>query len=232
MAMSPTRLVLRRRARARERGAIVFIVAMTLSVLATLGLYALLTSSSEVKTAGNARQNLQSHYLSEAGIIGVALQLAPPGAGDSYINNMQPNTGHTAYDSTKPRNQCWSLSGVPSTDTKSQACQVMLYRSGTATVQRFDINQTFSGSYNTATLFNSTLYPTTLNPEIRVEITDPMITAPIGGFTVDGSATARACAVTVTTYGETLPSSGSFGGVGLEVGRARVSFTSNNSNCR
>ena len=40
------------RRRATQSGAVVFIVAMTLAVLASLGLYALQSASAEVKTSG------------------------------------------------------------------------------------------------------------------------------------------------------------------------------------
>ena len=62
-----------RSARRKESGgAVIFIVAMTLAVLASLGMYALASATNEVKTAGYERQSAQSHYLSEYGILGAA----------------------------------------------------------------------------------------------------------------------------------------------------------------
>ena len=70
----------RQRRRRSQRGAVVFIVAMTIAVLASLGLYALQSASTEVKTSGYGRQNAQSHYLSEYGISAgsVAMRSASP----------------------------------------------------------------------------------------------------------------------------------------------------------
>ena len=47
----------------RRRGAVMFVVAMTIAVLASVGMYALAAASSEVRTSGNERQNTQTHYL-------------------------------------------------------------------------------------------------------------------------------------------------------------------------
>ena len=54
-----------------------FIVAMTLAVLASLGLYALASASNEMKTSGFERQNAQTHYLSEYGVLGGADDMNP-----------------------------------------------------------------------------------------------------------------------------------------------------------
>jgi hypothetical protein len=105
-----------------------------------------------------------------------------------------------------------------------------------------DLNKGYTGSFNTAQLFPDhsssspppILFPTTLDPEIRIEITDPMVTGTVGGNATDGQAqqVVRTCTVTVTAYGETLPSGTVYGGAALEVGRSRISFLSYNDNCQ
>jgi hypothetical protein len=69
--------IAKRRARARRHrgGAVLFIVAMTLAVLASVGIYALAAAASEVKTSGYERQNTQTHYLAQYGIVGAAHEL-------------------------------------------------------------------------------------------------------------------------------------------------------------
>ena len=71
LALAKRRAALRR----REDGAAMFIVAMTLAVLASVGVYALAAAATEVKTSGNERQNTQTHYLSQYGVLGVAHEM-------------------------------------------------------------------------------------------------------------------------------------------------------------
>ena len=52
-----------------------FIVAMTLAVLASVGVYALAAAANEVRTSGNERQNTQTHYLAEYGVLGAAHEM-------------------------------------------------------------------------------------------------------------------------------------------------------------
>ena len=65
LALAKRRSALRR----RDEGAVMFIVAMTLAVLASVGVYALAAAATEVRTSGNERQGTQTHYLAEFGVI-------------------------------------------------------------------------------------------------------------------------------------------------------------------
>jgi Tfp pilus assembly protein PilX len=69
--LAPSRLR-RLRARTRERGGILFIVAITMAVLATLGIYALNTAARDMKMTGFARQATVVHYVSEYGVADAA----------------------------------------------------------------------------------------------------------------------------------------------------------------
>lgn len=109
----------KRRARARKSsaGAIIFIVAMTLAVLASLGLYALSASATEVKTSGYGRQAAQTHYLSEYGLTA--------GATDVSGTNAQLYLGMMLNATTRD-SKCVSLMNVPTTASNlSQACRRM-----------------------------------------------------------------------------------------------------------
>ncbi len=66
------RLLARAARRNAEGGAIMFILAMTLAVLAAVGMYALNGASYEVRTAGFSRQSTQTHYLADYGAMGAA----------------------------------------------------------------------------------------------------------------------------------------------------------------
>jgi len=51
--------------RPQESGAVMFIVTMILTVLASVGIYALAAATNEVTTSGSERQAAQTHYLAE-----------------------------------------------------------------------------------------------------------------------------------------------------------------------
>jgi hypothetical protein len=236
------------RRRRSDRGAIVFIVAMTTAVLASLGLFALVAASQEVKTAGYERQNVQQHYLAESGLVAANLQVTLYGDGAILpFMRTTPGAGQVGdYNSGQPRNQCWSLESVKATslpppDTHSQECKIMNYRPPL----RLDLMSPFrsTNGFNATgfstwpalgTYTSPVLAPTTFDAEIRVEVTDPVAGSTILTNATAGQAqqTVRACTVTVTTYGETLPQSGTYGAAGLEVGRARITFLSYGNNCQ
>jgi hypothetical protein len=235
----------------RERGAIVFIVAMTLAVLASLGLFALVAAAGEVKTAGHERQNLQSHYLSETGVVAAALAINQIGDGITMPMTLDSGSGKVGdFDPGQPRNHCWSLAAVPNTaPNAAKECKILLYRPPyTGGVQPDLFGALNVNNFNTAANFscappsaacpppspNRVLSPAMVDPELRVEVTDMFAGATLNKNATGGQQLVvyRPCTVTVTTYGETLPTSGYFGGAGLEVGRARVTFLSSNNNCR
>lgn len=87
--------------RTQERGAIIFIVAMTLSLLAAMGVYALTNTTSEVRTAGYQRQAVQAHYVSNLAT-GAAVDVFTP-ENASYIDNqMRTTTPSTPCISAPP----------------------------------------------------------------------------------------------------------------------------------
>ena len=92
--MNPTLLARRRSERRRQQGGVaMFIVSMMMTVLATVGLFALAAASTEMKTAGNERQNTQTHYLAEYGVVAIAHEVDSVKVG-TYLGLMfvQPRT--------------------------------------------------------------------------------------------------------------------------------------------
>jgi hypothetical protein len=81
-----------------------FIVAMTLAVLASVGIYALAAAATEVRTSGNERQNTQTHYLSQYGVLGAAHEMTNSMALFTVNRMRSPQTRDT---------NCVSLQGVP-----------------------------------------------------------------------------------------------------------------------
>jgi hypothetical protein len=80
----------RTRRRRREAGAAMFIVSMMITVLAAVGMFALAAAATEVRTAGNERQNAQTHFLSEYGILAFARE-SEQGKVQSYVALMKSN---------------------------------------------------------------------------------------------------------------------------------------------
>jgi hypothetical protein len=203
-------LVLKRRARKRnqQRGAIVFIVAMTLAVLASLGLYALAQTSNDMKTAGFARQSAQTHYLSEYGVLGGA-QTMTPQTSQLYLGLMRNDTRRDTGCISLP---AAGIAGLP-TQTQTQ-CR----RMGAAEL---------GGTWKTPGLTATSLGPYPVGGDFFVELTDPVQTQPPTGFDLKlGLCFAQ---FTLSSVGLVQPNVASdtqsqtyFGNQGLEMARARI----------
>jgi hypothetical protein len=195
-----------------------FVVAMTISVLASVGVYALAAAANEVATSGNERQNTQTHYLAEYGVLAIAHEVAGPKA-NFYFNLV----------TQMPDTKCLSLPNVPATASiQTRACRQ---------IQSAELAQTWTtptatlayGGTTPAMPFSTGIPPgsfgtTPLNGDFYLELTDPTKTAPPAGYS-------DACMVqfTATVSGYTQPifplaaagSNISFEGEGIEVQRAR-----------
>lgn len=210
--MSSLLLARNRFARRRQQGGVaMFIVTMMMTVLATVGLFALAAASTEVKTSGNERQSTQTHYLAEYGIIAITHNADGPHA-SAYVNRMVPNQG------------CQSLpvpqSALP-LDPLTTSCAV------------FDMNDfqstgnwliaptvPYTGAPYSATTPGS-LGPIPTTPVFVVELTDRN-TASAPGFS---QGTAQFSLVTATAIGVTLPAFGAtavYANEGIEIQRARI----------
>lgn len=103
----------KRRAASRraEGGAILFIVAMIIAVLGSVGIYALAAASTEVRASGNERQSSQTHYLAQYGMVAAA----------GYVQN--DTTLFEQLATTSPDWPCTSLPGLSQTaDALLRAC--------------------------------------------------------------------------------------------------------------
>jgi hypothetical protein len=207
--------VLKRRSRRRneQRGAIVFIVAMTLAVLASLGLYALAQTSNDLKTAGYARQSAQTHYLSEYGVLGGA-QTMNPQTSQLYLGLMR--------NSSRRDTSCISLpapanpSGLP-TQTQTQ-CR----RMGAA-----ELGGTWTGGLANGGLSSSSFGPYAATGDFFVEITDPVQTQPPTGFDLKlglcfAQFTLSSVGIVAPNVAKDTDSQTYFGNQGLEMARARI----------
>jgi hypothetical protein len=210
----------RTRARRGEGGAVLFIVAMTLAVLASVGVYALAAAATEVKTSGNERQNTQTHYLAEYGIVGASHEVSATKA-QWYLQQMQATPDLCPL----------SLPGVPTTaDIMVRAC----WRIGSAEMSKTWLTSTtpVTVKYNGAAPLSATDPPGSfgavpMTGDFFVELTEPsQATAParygldLHFCFIDVTATASGITTPVLA-GASDPTTSGFAGEGLEVQRAR-----------
>lgn len=200
---------LKRRTRRRrtERGAVLFIVSMTLAVLAMLGGYALVASSNEIRSAGYARQSAQTHYLADFGVLGAAQNVNADTAG-VYIALMS--------DATRRDKNCVSIPQielVPS--SKVAPCR----RMGSVELAR-----QWTGDSQRALAETRPFGRSAIKGDFFIEATEAYQTQPAPGNSVD----LLFVQFTITSVGITQPnevnvtSEQLYGNEGLEMARARI----------
>jgi hypothetical protein len=220
----------RARRRGRAGGAVMFIVAMTLAVIAMMGIYALQMASTEVKTAGYIRQQLQTQYLS---VYGVA-------AATQALNN-NPQVYATVL-ANQPDTGCFTLYQISTQATanpQSKAC----HRAGSGELGA----QVVPVGFAPATLLSPFVAPggTDLSvgtvglptfPDFFVEVTDPNPKQPPPGYASNSSSpvcfeqvTASAMGLTPTTAVSNgtdtfIGTPTGFLSEGFEMARARIVF--------
>ena len=221
-----TLLLAKQRARWRHRqgGAAMFIVAMTLAVLASVGIYALAAAASEVRTSGNERQNTQTHYLAEFGILGTADQISTTKA-QWYLGLMlsKPDTPCRALPNVLPTN-------TPTPDPMSLACR----RLGSSELgQQWLTSPNNIVPYGGTTAFAQSTNPGSLGPipmtgDFFVELTDPAQANSPPRYALDLNfcfigLTVSSTGITQPQYlNPTDPDKAMYAGEGLEVQRARI----------
>lgn len=221
----------RSRRRGRSGGAVVFIVAMTLAVLASLGLYALQSASAEVKTSGYIRQSAQSHYLSEYGTL-TGVNAMSGTTGQLYLSMMRSTTQMDTL--------CLSLQGVDMTNASNltKSCRRMGSSElggawGTGVTPVNAATPAIAGS----------LGPYALTGDFYVEITDPSTGTAMWGIDSQlglcfQSFTLMAVGITepdvnmLAAQGVTLSPKALYGSQGMETSRARVTAGPMRNGCK
>jgi hypothetical protein len=222
-------LAKKRAARRRDGvGAVMFVVSMTLAVLASRGLYALTAAKTELTTSGYERQNAQTHYLAEYGVLGAAQEITATKA-QYYVGLM--------FSNAEP--QCVSLPGIVNgTDTiLNKPADPML-----AACRRIGSQELYSKGnggqgwqkqvldpYTGTVSFQNGVNPGSLGPVMEqgdffVELTEPTQAPPPPGYGLNLNF--RFVLLTVSASGITQPmiannDTARFGGEGLESERAR-----------
>lgn len=219
------------RRRARAGGAVIFIVAMTLAVLASLGLYALQAASTEIKTSGYIRQNAQSHYLSEYGML-AGVNAMSGTTGQLYLSMMRTTT--------QADTQCVSLQGVDMANASnlSKACRVM-GSSELASMWGTSVTPVVPATSGVA----GSLGPYPLTGDFYVELTDPSMGSAMWGIDTRvglcfQSFSLLAVGITepdqamLLAQGITLTPTALYGAEGTEMSRARVTAGPMRNGCK
>lgn len=223
--MSPLTLAKRRSSRRRHQaGAALFVVSMTIAVLASVGIYALAAATNDVKTSGYERQNTQTHYMSSFGVMGVAHEIA---ASKAQFYMMLMLTSPDKCPGSIPG--AYSMSVPPSILTL--ACRRLgsleLSTMGT-TAWTIPYVDPYAGTipYQPGVPPGS-LGPTTVQGDFFVELTEPVQTKPPAGYGLG----MNFCFVemTATSNGMTFPTFPSnpnwlqqYATQGVELQRARI----------
>jgi hypothetical protein len=203
--------------RHREGGAVMFVVAMTIVVLAAVGVFALAAAATEVKMSGNERQSTQTHYLAEYGVLGAAREMAATKA-QLYVGLMlsQPDT-------------CLSLSNVPATAAAmTRACRRLGSSELGASWAAPVVNAYGGLAPYAAGIAPGSFGATPMKGDFFVELTDPTQASAPARYSTD----LHFCFVqlTATSSGITQPqyptmanaATSMFGGEGVETQRARI----------
>jgi hypothetical protein len=210
---------LRARRRAREAGAAMFVVAMCVAVLASVGIYALAATANEVATSGNERQNTQTHYLADYGVQATAHAVSGTTA-QLYYNVM------TIPISGQGLPPCASVPSVGITPPpQTQAC---------AQFRSADIAKTWTQTQATTNYAGLVPYSSGVAPgsfgltpvagDFFVELTAPEKAGAPAGFSQDSPLCIIQFTATVTGYTQALSPTGAiaYESEGLEQQRARV----------
>jgi len=207
--------------RARSAGAAMFVVAMCVTVLASVGIYALAAAANEVATSGNERQNTQTHYLADYGVQATAQAVAGATA-QLYFNLMTiPAPGATALPS------CASIP-IPGGVTPPQASLAC------AQLRSSDLAKSWTQPQATLSYAGTAPYQTGVAPgsfgltpltgDFFVELTDPEKAPAMVGFDQNSPLCVIQFTATVTGFTQSLSPTGAvaYEGEGLEMQRARV----------
>jgi hypothetical protein len=232
--MPALRLAKRRAVRRRRQaGAAMFIVAMTLAVLASLGIYALAATQNEVRTSGNERQSTQTHYLAEYGILGLAHDLT--GTKAQLVVGLMNNRTLTDVQASNPTqgNTCISLPGAPA-GTPCHRFEMQDFAGGGFGGWVGPIVSSYGSAASPPPAYTPGVPPGSLGPvpmsgSFFVELTEPAPTRPPPGYQLSQSnqASYKFDEITASAYGVTqavIPGNAAaqIGTEGLEAERARI----------
>ncbi len=182
-----------RRARARRKsaGAAMFIVAITLGLLAAMGVYGLAATASDVRAAGHVREAAQAQHAAELAIIEAA-QTIGPGTASTIVRAMQASStfgGRTTNcKSAKPLS---TDALAAATARVAEACMVLSPTEMRVIAQNQNWNASDSPVGGTVPFSPTAFGQVALTPYVRIELTNPIDWDIPSGFQVSGGSGAR-----------------------------------------
>lgn len=171
-------VVARVRRRRNSRGAALFIVAVTLGLLATMGVYGLSATASDIRAAGHAREAVQVQHAAEQAIIMSAEALSGGTAG-TIVRAMQsdPTIGARAGKACKTAKPTSSASFDQAAHRVAEACLVLtpneLSRLHPLTAKRVADSNPLQGRWVSPAFTDESFGAVSLHPLVRVELTNP-----------------------------------------------------------
>jgi hypothetical protein len=198
------RALARARARKDSAGAVMFIVAITLGLLAAMGVYGMTATADDIRSAGHLREAAQAQSAAEHALMLTADSFTPGTAGEIIKAMQAGQVAGTDIQATK----CTTSNPYNST-TNSE------YRAAQACLSWSVVEmQKISASVNAWTLdatTNSTFTPDSFGPVpnrafVRVEVTNPVDIPPPPGTGLNDRFTFTQ--ITVTTFVDMKPSLG------------------------
>ncbi len=169
-----------RRARLRREsgGAAIFIVAVTLALLASLGVYGLTSTANDIAASGLLRQSTQAQHADEAALMAAAESFTPATAAQ-LVRDMKDPSKRSNQQATGTA-RCRSAN-APTTNIATQDAEAC--RKLTET-EMFNLSKNVN-EWVSPTLFDSTSFGAVVQkPVVTVEITNPIeVPGPAGNST-------------------------------------------------
>jgi hypothetical protein len=227
--MDPLVLAKRRASRrARDAGAVMFVVTMTLVVLASVGVYALAAASVEMRTSGNERQNTQTHYLAEYGVLATAREMITSKA-DNTIKRMQytdpalnPDICPLSLPGITQRVDLVQRGGCLHTLASDTSDTLLTGSWATTPTVAYSANPPIPFSPG---ITPGSLGPTPMKADFYVELTAAIPWGKAPGYSDEWCSyqmTVTAQGITQPLYPAGTDLTGQYGGEGLETQRARI----------
>jgi hypothetical protein len=179
------RRIARARTRAKSAGAAMFIVAITLAMLAAMGVYGLSATAIDVRAAGHLRESVQAQSAAEHAVMLTAESFTPGTAGELVRAMQSGKEGSAAVQATTCKTSN-AFDAAGETNSEYRAAQACLSLN-VAQMQSLSTNinpwtTVVSGSGVEATTFGAdSLGPIANKPYMRIEVTNPVDIAPPPG---------------------------------------------------
>jgi hypothetical protein len=227
MAANARQACARARARKRSAGAAMFIVAITLALLAAMGVYGLSATAVDVRSAGHLREAAQAQGAAEHAMI-LTAETFTPGTAGALVTAMQSGTGGTAVQATKCKtSNVFNGTNEANADFRAaQACLSWDVAQMENLAQGVNPWLNLLGTANTSdrTTFSSDATGGSFGPVVnkaflRVEVTNPVeMPPPPGSSITDRYATAQ---ITATVFVE-MKTAANVAADSIVLGRGRM----------